>query len=320
MRVTLRAPLQGRLRVGFERSDDKSGSTRRSAVIRGRRRTDFLFAGDARNLTRVIVRTGPRGDRATLRLPRVTDDCAALARLARKLRPLRRGRPAVRARLRAIARRRSACGARAVPIDPPGAPAPAPAPGFTPPAARFAPEHGLTPEDPLSAGADVVFRDASVGTDLVDWAWDFDDGTTASGTQIHHTFAQPGRYTVLLTVRNARGNVSAFGHELFVRGPGSATFTGDAVTCPDPGETAPVTVRVRVPSWAKLPASVSYTFSESCGAGVSDARDLAITPGNAGNHKDAWGRNESTLAFTFDITSGMTPPVTVEPSVTASWG
>jgi len=74
VRVTLRAPLQGRLRVGFERSDDKSGSTRRSAVIRGRRRTDFLFAGDARNLTRVIVRTGPRGDRATLRLPRVTDD------------------------------------------------------------------------------------------------------------------------------------------------------------------------------------------------------------------------------------------------------
>ena len=80
VRVTLRAPLQGRLRVGFERSDDKSGSTRRSAVIRGRRRTDFVFAGDARNLTRVIVRTAPRGDRATLRLPRVTDDCAALAR------------------------------------------------------------------------------------------------------------------------------------------------------------------------------------------------------------------------------------------------
>ena len=41
----------------------------------------------------------PQLDRATLRLPRVTDDCTALARLARKLRPLRRGRPAVGARL-----------------------------------------------------------------------------------------------------------------------------------------------------------------------------------------------------------------------------
>ena len=319
VRVTLRAPLKGPLRVGFERSDGESGSTRRSAVVRGRRRTDFLFAGDARNLARVIVRTGPRGDRATLQLPRVTDDCAALARLARKLRPLRRGRPAVRARLRAIARRMGTCGTAVVPIDPPGAPAPAPAPGFTPPAARFAPERGLTPEDPLSAGADVVFRDASVGTDLVDWAWDFDDGTTASGTLIHHTFAQPGRYSVLLTVRNTRGNVSAFGHELFVRGPGTATITGDPIPCPDPGETEAVTVRVRVPSWAKLPAKVSYTFAETCGAGVSDARDLAITPGNAGNHKGAWGRDESTLRFTFDITSGMAPPATVAPGVTASW-
>jgi PKD domain len=317
VRVTLRAPLDGRISVRFQRRDGTRGTSRRSAVIRGRRRIDFLFAGDARNLARVIVRTG--GDRAALRLPRNADDCAALARLARRLRPLRRGRPAVTRRLRAISRRRAGCGDPVLPITPAPPPASAPAPVFTAPSAGFALAHGLTPEDPLSAGTDLTFSDASQGTDLVDWTWDFGDGTTASGRIVHHTYAQPGRYTVLLTVRNARGQVNAFGREVFVRAPGSATFNGGAVPCPGPGETIPVTVRLRVPSWARLPAQVSYSIAAGpCGADASGARDLTITPGNDGDHKDAWGRDESTLEFTFDLSDG-TGSGTVDPVVTASW-
>ncbi len=266
----------------------------------------------------MIVRTTPRGDRKALRLPRVKDDCAALSRLARKLRPLRKGRPAIKRRLSAIARRRNACGGASLPVAPTPTPAPGPAPVFTAPTAAFALAHGETPEDAVSAGADLTFTDASQGSELIDRAWNFGDGTPASGQVVHHTYASPGRYTVLLTVRNSRGQTSAFGRELFVRGPGTTTITGDAVACPGPGVTAPVTVRLRVPSWAKLPR-VTYTFAETCGGEVSDARNIAITPGNAGNHKDAWGRNESTLQFTFDITSGAAPPASVTPSVTASW-
>jgi len=319
VRVTLRAPLEGRMSVHFKRRNGTRGTARRSAIIRGRRRVDFVFAGDARNLTRVIVRTGRGGDRAALRLPRISDNCAALARLARKLRPLRTGRPEVKRRLRAISRRRAACGVGSVPVPPAPAPAPGPAPVFTAPSAGFALAHGLTPEDPLSADTDLTFTDASQGTDLVDRAWDFGDGGTASGTVVHHTFAEPGRYTVLLTVRNARGEVNAFGREVFVRAPGSATYDGAAVACPGPGETTEVTVRLRVPSWARLPAQVSYTIPAGpCGADASDTRDLELTPGNPGGHDDAWGRDESTLKFTFDLSDG-TGSGSVEPVFTASW-
>ena len=320
VRVTLRGPLESRVSVSFTRRGGAGGSARRSLVIRGRKRINFLFSGDARGLTQAIVRT-THGSRASTRIPRSRDDCAALARLAAKLRPLRKGRPAISARLRAIARRRSgpACTPAIIPADPGPAPAPAPAPGFTPAAARFTLPHGFTPEDPLTAGADVAFADASQGTGLVDWAWNFGDGATAAGTLVHHTFATPDRHTVLLAVRNARGDVSSYGQDVFIRGPGSLTTNGGAVRCPNPGETIPVTVRVRVPSWAKLPAQVGYTIASGpCAPDASGARDLTITPGNTGDHKDAWGRSESTLQFSFDLSDG-TGTGTVDPSVTASW-
>jgi hypothetical protein len=317
VRVTLRAPLRGRIAVSFRPRPGIKGNSRPAArIIRGRR-ADFVFRGDARNLARVTVRT--RGDRMARRISHA-EDCTALTRLARKLRPLRRGRPAVRARLRAIADRRAICGGgTAVPIDQPAPPAPAPGPGFTPPAARFALSDGLTPEDPLRAGAAVGFTDASQGTDLVDWRWNFGDGVPASGRSVQHAFAQPGRYTVLLTVENARGQTSAFGQEVFVRGPGAATFDAPAIACPGPGETLPVTVTRVVPSWARFPAQVAYEIPAGpCSADVSDARDLEITPGNTLGQKDAWGRTAATLRFTFDLSDG-TGTGTVTPEVTVSW-
>ena len=55
-----------------------------------------------------------------------------------------------------------------------------------------------------------------------------------------------------------------------------------------------------------------------CTADVSDARDLEITPGNTLGQKDAWGREASTLRFTFDLSDG-NGTGTVTPEVTASW-
>ena len=200
VRVTLRAPLKGRMHVSFKRRGGVKGSTRRAAVVHGSKRTDFVFAGDARSLARVIVRTTPHGDRATLRLPRVKDDCAALTKLARKLRPLRKGRPAIKRRLSAISRRRNACGGASLPVvpGPTPPPGPTPAPVFAAPAAGFTLAHGETPDDPVSAGANLTFTDASQGSELIDRAWNFGDGTPASGQVVQHTYAQPGRFTVLL--------------------------------------------------------------------------------------------------------------------------
>ncbi len=143
-------------------------------------------------------------------------------------------------------------------------------------------------------------------------------GAGATGPVAFHAF-EPGRYTPLLTIANSRGGVSAFGRLLFVRGPGSTTVDVDPVACPGPGATVPVSVSVRVPSWARMPAQVSFALPTGpCGASASPARDLTITPGNAGNHRDGWGRRESTLRFSFDLSDG-TGTGTVTPSVTAGW-
>jgi hypothetical protein len=275
VRVTLRAPLDGRISVRFRQGTGR-GTPRSSAVAHRGRQVLFVFAGDTRNLASVLVST--RGDRASVKLPRRVDNCAALARLARGLRPIRAGRPAIQRRLRAVARHRGRCHRDAVP----DLPAPPAGRGFASPVARYALAHGLTPEDPIEAAS--------------------------------HAYA-PGRYTALLTVANSRGGVSAFGRLLFVRGPGTTSVDVDPVACPGPGQS----VSVRVPSWARTPAQVAFTLpTGSCGATASPARDVAITPGNAGNHRDAWGRKESTLRFSFDLSDG-SGTGTVTPSVTAGW-
>jgi PKD repeat protein len=68
---------------------------------------------------------------------------------------------------------------------------------------------------PLSRGCDggVCGFDGSGswiadGTTLVDYAWDFGDGTTASGTEVSHAYAANGTYSVSLTVTTSAGVTS----------------------------------------------------------------------------------------------------------------
>ena len=163
----------------------------------------------------------------------------------------------------------------------------------------------------------VRFADASAGSELVDWRWDFGDGTGAAGPIASHAYA-PGRYTALLTVANSRGGVSAFGRLLSCAAPG-APRSSRPRRLPRPGPERARQRGVRVPSWARMPAQVAFALpTGSCGATASPARDLAITPGNAADHRDAWGRKESTLRFSFDLSDG-SGTGTVTPSVTAGW-
>ncbi|MEL6132571.1 MAG: PKD domain-containing protein, partial [Bacteroidota bacterium] len=55
-------------------------------------------------------------------------------------------------------------------------------------------------------GTGLSFSDNSTpDTTLVNWAWDFGDGNTASGANVSHVYATSGVYTVTLTVTNILG-------------------------------------------------------------------------------------------------------------------
>ncbi|MCP4406149.1 MAG: PKD domain-containing protein [bacterium] len=58
-----------------------------------------------------------------------------------------------------------------------------------------------------------VFFDASASTDsdddIIDYLWDFGDGTRTHGKAVSHVYALPGKYTITLTVTDGSGTSSA---------------------------------------------------------------------------------------------------------------
>jgi parallel beta-helix repeat protein len=89
----------------------------------------------------------------------------------------------------------------------------------------------------------VRFSDSSRGN-VGTWAWTFGDGTTAIGRNVSHRYAEPGRYTVSLTVRDPAG-------------ANASTRTG-AVTVAA-GVRQPVAAFRATPRVGDLPLAVQFT-------------------------------------------------------------
>jgi YD repeat-containing protein len=73
-----------------------------------------------------------------------------------------------------------------------------------------APQINIAKEILGISGMEIVF-DATACIDnvrIVDWLWDFGNGITFSGPRINYDFINPGIYDVVLTVKDAAGNVS----------------------------------------------------------------------------------------------------------------
>jgi len=81
----------------------------------------------------------------------------------------------------------------------------------------------------------VQFLDTSTGNPT-SWQWSFGDGATSSLQSPSHMYANPGKYTVALTVSNAQGsNTMMMSDLVYVRNtPPTADFSGSPLSGPAP--------------------------------------------------------------------------------------
>lgn len=61
--------------------------------------------------------------------------------------------------------------------------------------------------------------------DITEWLWDFDDGETATGEQVTHTYEDSGSYNVTLTVTNVVGGTSTATLQVVVIAKAESNFT-----------------------------------------------------------------------------------------------
>ncbi|RMF81706.1 MAG: PKD domain-containing protein [Chloroflexi bacterium] len=111
-------------------------------------------------------------------------------------------------------------------------PVPTNTPVINPPIAIFT-QDVIRGEAPL----EVFFVSQSQG-EITSLEWDFDDGTTATGTQVRHVFTDPGRYDVTLTVEGP-GGVSTVSQRIRVRRPATPTPIPTATRVVDPAPPLP---------------------------------------------------------------------------------
>jgi hypothetical protein len=87
--------------------------------------------------------------------------------------------------------------------------------------AHTPPVAGFDPPDPAYAGLETDFTDNSFQGDdpITAWSWNFGDGATSTDQYPAHTYAQPGTYTVTLTVTSSYGQTSTIAHQVTVATP-----------------------------------------------------------------------------------------------------
>ena len=66
----------------------------------------------------------------------------------------------------------------------------------------------------------ILFQNQSSA--IIEYQWDFGDGTTETSENPDHRYAEPGKYTVTLTGTTSTGDVLSFSKDLFVRENGAS--------------------------------------------------------------------------------------------------
>lgn len=153
-----------------------------------------------------------------------------------------------------------------------------------------------TPDPPLASiraeptvgQAPLTVRFAGGGVDprgepFTRFEWDFDDGTTATGLSVEHTFVQPATYTVNLTARTASGGVAFSNVRIVVTAGDGRNPTASLTASPRSGP-APLTVLFQGAGSDPEGATVTYHWNFGDGSNGTGpiTQHTYVNPGTYG--------------------------------------
>lgn len=117
---------------------------------------------------------------------------------------------------------------------------------------------------------------AGAGHRIVSYGWNFGDGTTGSGVSTSHTFAQPGTYTVILTITDEAGHTKTTTTQVTVSNDLPTAAFSVSPTTPAAGAT--ITFDGSASSATGGRTITAYAWSFSNGTTASGATVLKTFP------------------------------------------
>ena len=183
---------------------------------------------------------------------------------------------------------------------------------------------------PVSPG-DIVALDGSTSystLNIASYAWDFGDGTTASGPTTTHVYTKLGTYTVKLTVTDRGGLTATSTQTIAVVGIGAPVNTAPpGITCIDcSGSATPAvgnTLECSTGTWGAKPTSFTYQWNRDGTPIVAAVSlDYKVTSADAGHSLtctvtavNAAGSTPATSTVTIAIGRPPPPPPPLHASV-----
>lgn len=170
------------------------------------------------------------------------------------------------------------------------------------------PSISLVVDEAVELGDSIAF-DASGSTDDVEidrFEWDFGDGATETGEEPTHTYDEPGRYVVTLSVIDTSGNEATARVEVTVRSP-RGSLSADEIDFGEVGTGSAVSDTVVINNTGTTPLemnNIDIVGSDSFEI-VGDAADneLTVLPGDSRAIEVAFAPtagSDETATLTFD--------------------
>lgn len=141
-----------------------------------------------------------------------------------------------------------------------------------------------TPQPGASATFDATSSTVPSGDSIVNYQWDFGDGTEVVSTPtstVQHTFAAAGNYKVTLTVTDAFGNTAQTAQTIAITTPGGGATTGGTTTgtTTTGTTTTPITTTPTTTVAPKVTASIASSHANEVAVTVSCPTGVAVCSG-----------------------------------------